>query len=436
MYPVVSLAQAVDDFDYELILSDLEFLAYESMDQMEIQQFLEKKGSFLSHYVKQLDTGERVLASDLIFRASRNHRVSPKFLLALLQKEQSLVEEATPKTTQLDWATGYGCLDGQPCNERWRGFHKQINSAAEQFRYYYDHINEYNFRPGKASNIDDRIIIPRNITTAALYNYTPHLHGNKLMKDIWLRYFATQLPDGTLVKVVDNPDVWLLENGKKRHIISELALVSRYNPALIVDIAQADLDTYERGPVIEFAAYSLLRGNPSGNIYLLTIDKKRLITSMDVFRTIGFNPEEIEEVSDEQLMLIPDGKEITLGDTFPTGALLEDNVSTDLYYVEAGRKYPVQAQAIADVNFPNMPITSVDAEALQKYASGFPVMFKEGTLVKGSDPMVFVISNKKKRHITSEEIFSRIGYQWTNIIFTTDKALDLHPTGDPVILNN
>ncbi|MBI4091104.1 MAG: hypothetical protein HY422_03695 [Candidatus Komeilibacteria bacterium] len=432
--PLLAGAQAA--VDYEYLISDAELVAYQAMGQTDIQRFLESKGSYLSNYFMPLDTGERVSAGELIFRAAQNHRINPQFLLALLQKEQGLVEEVTPKQTQLDWATGYGCFDNQPCNERWRGFHKQINSAAEQFRYYYEHISEYNFRPGKASSVDGQTIVPQNIVTAAMYNYTPHLQGNALFKALWDKYFVTLLPDGTVVKVEGDPGVWLLANGVKRAFTSNLALVSRYNPNLIVPISKSDLDSYDRGPDIEFAAYSLLRNATTGTIYLLTADQKRAISSMEVFKTLGFNPEEVEEATDAQLMAIPDGRPVTLSDAYPTGSVLQDKATGKLFYVESGRKYPIIDKAILAVNFPAVSVTKVAASLLDKYANGLPVQFKEGALVKGSGSEVYVISNQRKRHITSEKVFTTIGYKWSNIVVAGDDALSLHPTGDPIELSN
>ena len=120
-----------------------------------------------------------------------------------------------------------------------------------------------------------------------MYNYTPHIHGNELFRSIWDKYFGQLLPDGTLVKVDGDPDVWLLINGERRLFVSELALVTRYNPELIISISSSDLAQYPRGLDFEFAAFSILRGVPSGNIYLITTDKKRLITTEDVFKNLG-----------------------------------------------------------------------------------------------------------------------------------------------------
>lgn len=425
---------AAGSMDYNFVISDAEMIAFESMNQTEIQDFLQAKGGYIRNYVVDSGDGGIISAPELIFRASRNFLLNPKFLLVLLQKEQGLVEDATPKPTQLDWATGYGCLDNQPCNERWRGFRKQVNSAAEQFRYYYDHIDEYNFRPGKTSYIDGQAVTPKNRVTAALYNYTPHLAGNNLFKTLWTNYFVTTLPDGTLAQVSGEDGVWLIQNGLKRPFKSRLALVSRYNADHVVSVTKSDLDVFTQGVDIEFAAYSLLQGASSHDIYLLTNDQKRHITSMDVFRSLGFNPEEIDVVADERLSQIPDGRPVTLQDSYPTGTLLKDKVSSDLFYVESGRKYPILAPAIATVNYPQLKPQKAAGPDLKKYSTGLPVKFRDGTLVKAAGPEVYVISNEKKRYITSEKVFNTIGYKWKNIVQTTDVVLDLHEMGDPLTL--
>ncbi len=435
LQPLAALGQSESVIDYNYIISDEEMAAYQTMSQQDIQDFLQSKNSYLSNLSATLDTGERVSISDIIFRASQDHQINPQFLLVLLQREQSLIEDPSPTQDQLDWATGYSCLDGQACSDRWRGIQKQIYSAAEQFRYYYDHPEEYTFQPGKTSTVDGVSVTPKNNVTAALYNYTPHLSGNALFQTLWQRYFTSLLPDSTLVQVPGQSAVWLLNDSVRHAFTSMVALVSRYNPNLIVPITEADLEKYPEAATIDFPAYSVVRTKTAGIMYLLTVDQKRLITSPDVFKTLGFNPEEVEDIADSAAALIPDGRPIGLTDAYPTGALLQDEKSKDIFYVESDRRYPVLDAAIMKVNFPTITPTVVAPAILDKYASGFPILMRDGVLVKGSTPEVYVISNGKKRHITSEKVFTTIGYKWSNIITTTDAVLDLHPTGDPIIVN-
>ncbi len=432
--PLHAFAQTDDTFDYSYIISDEEMVAYQTMDQQDIQDFLTSKQSYLSTYFSTLDTGERLSIAEQIFRAAQNHHINPQFLLVLLQKEQSLIEEPSPTQNQLDWATGYGCLDGQACNERWRGIYKQIPSAAEQFRYYYDHIDEYSYQPGRQSTVDGITVSPKNRVTAALYNYTPHLHGNKLFQALWQRYFVSILPDTTLVQVPGEAGVWLIKDSVRHAFTSRLALVSRYDPKLVVPITKTDLELYPEDYSIDFPAYSLVKAKTSGSIYLLTVDQKRLITSPDVFKNLGFNPEEVEDITDEAASVIPDGRPISLSDAYPTGALLQDKKTKEIFYVESGRRYPILDKAIMQIDYPTMKTSLVASDTLSKYPSGFPVLLRDGVLVKGSGPDVYVISNGKKRHVTSEKVFTTIGYKWSNIITTSDAVLDLHPTGDPIIV--
>ena len=59
------------------------------MDQGEIQSFLEKKSGQLDNYSCKDTNGITKSASEIIYRAALLNKVNPKFLLVMLQKEQS-----------------------------------------------------------------------------------------------------------------------------------------------------------------------------------------------------------------------------------------------------------------------------------------------------------------------------------------------------------
>ena len=68
-----------------------------------------------------------------------------------------------------------------------------------------------------------------------------------------------------------------------------------------------------------------------------------------------------------------------------------------------------------------------------KLPEGEPVRFTEGTLVKvAGSPAVYVVSGGLRRPIASSEAFLAFGYQWKDVLMTTDKALALHPVGEPL----
>ncbi len=156
---------------------------------------------------------------------------------------------------------------------------------------------------------------------------------------------------------------------------------------------------------------------PNGNIYLLVDDKLRHIENEEVFRTIGFNYEEIIHVAPEEILLYEQGEPITLNTTYPAGALLQNNETGGVYFVQNGTKHPVVNRYVLAINYPNFHITPVAPDELKKYPRGELVQIKDGVLIKSFDsPHVFVISNSKKMRIADEKTFDSLGYKWSNII--------------------
>jgi len=118
-------------------------------------------------------------ASSIIVRIAQACTISPRVLLVLLQKEQSLL--TTPSATGYQKATGYACPDTAACDTRYFGFFNQVYRAAWQFREYTAHPTDWRYRVGAnriqyhpdaacgASTV--RVV---NQATANLYNYTPY----------------------------------------------------------------------------------------------------------------------------------------------------------------------------------------------------------------------------------------------------------------------
>ena len=76
-------------------------------------------------------------------------------------------------------------------------------------------------------------------------------------------------------------------------------------------------------------------------------------------------------------------------------------------------------------------------EEIVLYEKGEPVKFRDGEIIATKNPeslnrSVYVVSNGQKRPIANREAFNALGYKWKNIIWTTDKVLDLHETGEMI----
>ncbi|HEX9664518.1 MAG TPA: hypothetical protein VGA49_01710, partial [Patescibacteria group bacterium] len=345
--PLTSLEAAV--FNPNHIISDSEMVDFDSFNLEAIQKFLESKTGTLKDYIAPDKDDLMKKTSLIIYQVSQKYQINPKYLLTLLQKEQSLIDDPVPVQDQYDWATGYAicdvCSKSDPTLQRFKGFAQQIHSAAAQMRYYLDHPEEFRFVTGQTYDIDGHLISPVNIATASLYNYTPHYHGNLNFWKIWQGWFAKSYPDGSLLQAEGEPGVWYIQHDLRRPILSWSALISRFDPKKIIIVDPSDLQRYDIGLPIKFPEFSLLK-SPDNTIYLLVNDQLRPVSSMDVFKTIGFNLDEVTEVELAEIGRYRLGQPITIKSVYPMGALIQNNQTGGIYYVKDGFKFPVWSKEI------------------------------------------------------------------------------------------
>ncbi|MGB0757869.1 MAG: hypothetical protein ACPGO5_05490 [Patescibacteria group bacterium] len=441
--PGISSAQTSDEFLFNPnnIISDGDFFKSGTMTESDIQAFLESKNS---HLASMVDSLTQMKPSRIISLIAGEYGINPKVILTKLQKEQSLIENGggAPSQDAIDWAMGYAicdsCSKSDPALQDFKGLFNQIKYGTAILKKYEREILEQGqtrsgFAPGKASTVDGTLVTPANTATALLYTYTPHLHGNKNFAKIYQKWFpGLAYPNGTLLQAIGEAGVYLIQDGVKKPFHSKAALTSRgYKLDKVLQVDQQKLDAYTTGTPIKYPQYALL-ASESGQRYLLVNDKKRPFADDEVFRKLGFNPEELEIVPDEDLSQFPDGNPITLADAYPTGALVQNNQSGAVYFVEAGYRYAIIDKSIMDIRFGTKPaIISADPVTLKSYIIGPPLPLHDGELVisETGDPAVYVIAGGQRLPIVSGKVFEELGYSWEDIVSVPQKVIDLHPLG-------
>lgn len=429
-----NLSPALAEFNPNFIISDQELTDKEALHFEQIQEFLESRDSYLATYV---DPSNRISAAQAIYYAANNHRINPKYILVLLQKEQSLITDKTPSQDQLDWATGYGicdnCKKDDPKLQKYRGFTAQVDWGAGAIRYYYDNPNNFKYQVGETYTIDNQKVTMVNNATRAFYTYTPHIHGNKNFYKIWQNWFGSSLLDGTLVQDSESGGIYLIKDGQRLPFLSKAAFLSRYSSFdKVVQASPSDLEKYTVGTSIKYPNYSLLQVK-SGGIYLLDNDTLRPIVSKEAFRLLGFNPEEITPVETNDIFFYKIGMPITEKSAYPTGAILIDESTDETYYVQDGTKKPILANELIDIYYSNKTAFPVTSEEIENYTTKDPVKLRDGELVRTpEDPTVYIITDGKKRPFASAEAFHGLGYKFSNVVFIPKTILDLHPLGELV----
>ena len=208
------------DFNPSVLISDVNFIAINSMDTAAVQRFLVSKNSYLKDFS---ENGRS--AAQIIYDAARGRyeaagsisgitidegtgTVSAGVLLATLQKEQSLISKTSRDDNALSKAMGYACPDAGGCNPNYTGFTKQVENAAWQFRYNYERALGRGFadyQVGQSFNFDGDTGTFSNRSTASLYRYTPHVYnGNYNFWNLFYNTYKFQVPDYSAVWVTQS----------------------------------------------------------------------------------------------------------------------------------------------------------------------------------------------------------------------------------------
>lgn len=422
-------------FDPNLILNDRDLFELGSMNLEDIQAFLSEKGALGNYRTKDIDGIEK-RASDIIWRIAGSYKINPRYLLALLQKEQSLVEDPHPSARQFEWATGYGvcdnCSKNDPNIQDFKGFASQLEWAAKQHREKYllqilgRGATIAGQAPGKTVLIDGQSVTPVNNATAMLYSYTPHIAGNRNLWRIWQRWFSLTFPEGALVRGQSSNTIYLLRFGEKRPIKSLAIASSLTDPSKIIAVEDAQLSGYRFGKAISFANYTLV--STGMQTYLLTGSQKRLITK-GAFAKFGFNEDEVIETDPESLIDYTDGPDITTKTTYPTGLLVKDPKGA-YWYIESGVRHPLPDKLFVTLYFKQRVARNWTQRQLDAVSLGAPYRLQEGELVRSKDvPTVYVIEEGMRRPFASGDDFEELGYAWKNVIILPKKLIENYPLG-------
>jgi hypothetical protein len=93
--------------------------------------FLAAQPGILATYQTPDHRGVKRSAAAIIYLAAKAWQVSPRVILATLQKEQGLLSASSPSTNALEWAMGCGCPDSGGRDTAYEGFAKQVWYGAE-----------------------------------------------------------------------------------------------------------------------------------------------------------------------------------------------------------------------------------------------------------------------------------------------------------------
>ena len=171
-----------------------------------------------------------------------------------------------------------------------------------------------------------------------------------------------------------------------------------------------------------------------GQFYLLENKKKRWVPSgaIDaVFNSYRFDEDKIILVKQDELNLYPSGPDLPQSSSPP---LRKEYGKTAVYRLEYREGNVVKCPIKSDLTFYSWGYRWEDVieEAdLSRYPTTKDyVLFRDGTLLKGSSSSVYVLENGLLRPIESAQMFETLGYTWGNIMEVPDAALEYGVLGN------
>lgn len=213
--PSASAADA-KDFDPGYLIDDALFFDGNAMTSSQIDSFIAAKNpgcaagrtcienyrenikakSATSYYgCKAISAASNRTAGQIISAVAKACGISPKAILVILQKEQSLITSTAPSNRAFAYAMGAGCPDTAPCDVDYAGFYEQVYYGAKLLKSYTlptsSHYTRY--QAGKTSSIKlnpksscgTKSVKVRNQATHALYVYTPYTPNAAAMKNLY-----------------------------------------------------------------------------------------------------------------------------------------------------------------------------------------------------------------------------------------------------------
>jgi len=133
-------------------------------------------------------------AAQVIYDVAQEFAINPQVLIVLLQKEQGLVTDTWPTSTQYKTATGYGCPDTAPCDSQYFGLTNQLRWSGRMFRailnnsptWYTPYVLGDNYiQYSPTSSCGGSTVNIQNRSTQALYNYTPYQPNQAALDAGW-----------------------------------------------------------------------------------------------------------------------------------------------------------------------------------------------------------------------------------------------------------
>jgi len=119
---------------------------------------------------------------------------------------------------------------------------------------------------------------------------------------------------------------------------------------------------------------------------------------------------------------------------YPNNTLVKSFTRNRIYLIEKNKRRPIFSEKLFNLrklNWSNIKLLS-DRD-LATYSLEEPLTYPNGTLIKGNGSEIYLIENKKRRHISSSLLFNQKGFKWEDVVQISQPELLAHPLGERIL---
>ncbi len=186
--------------------------------------------------------------------------------------------------------------------------------------------------------------------------------------------FLSLSPDGSLVKADNDPRVYLIDNSSKRWVAgADIFLARGLKWSDIKILSASDLSVYPEGEIVGWPDGTLVKSSASPIVYVISLEKKRSISSAGIFVGLGYQWKNIKTISQSDLAQYELG--VSIDSLFyPDGALIKFSDSPNVYLIEGGaRRLIPSLDVFSRHGYSFSSVLSADPSFRIKYPEGAPV---------------------------------------------------------------
>jgi len=237
-------------------------------------------------------------------------------------------------------------------------------------------------------------------------------------------------PNGVLLRAGSTPAVYSFESGVRRLVPNRSVFLERYGDwGKVASVSPYTVGTYPQDSQIGYPDGTLLKGS-ARTVYVLERGKRRGFASRAIFEGLGYKWENIILLSDAELGKYPAGDSIS-SLKHPDGTLMRrSSTSAAVYYLENGKRRLITSRA-AFLSFGfEWEDVLVTGKFFANYPESSPLLYGDGTLLRGSTATVYVVSEGKLRPIASRETFADLGFRWDKVLSISNDWLSQFVIGE------